>query len=133
RRPASLGRGDAGGALAREAARASALRFRRLVATAGAERSPRVVRHLAGPDEIPEGGKHDLRLELGRGDEVVPELRTSAERGADCVVRLALRASRRARPAERGRVLAEVDGDPVEPRADPDNFAGRAQLVELSR
>src|SRR3712207_7274475 len=41
-------------AAAREAARAGALRTRRLVAAPGAERSPRVVRHLARPDEIPQ-------------------------------------------------------------------------------
>src|SRR5439155_22315705 len=35
------------------------------------------------------------------------------------------------RHTEKGRVLAEVDRDPVESRADPDDLAGRAQLAEL--
>ena len=37
----------------------------------------------------------------------------------------------RARAAQRGRVLAEIERHPLEPRADPDDLAGRAELVEL--
>ena len=42
----------------RRGARAAA--SARLVAATGAQRRPRVVRHLAGPDEIPERGQRDL-------------------------------------------------------------------------
>ena len=43
-----------------------------------------------------------------------------------------LRPLGRGGPAERGGILAEVDRHAVETRADPDELAGRAQLVELS-
>src|SRR6266540_1158327 len=56
RRPAALRRRDAGGALPGEAA-APVTRPGRLVSTPGAERRPRVVRHLAGPDQVPHGGE----------------------------------------------------------------------------
>ena len=46
-------------------------------------------------------------------------------------MRLALGRAARRRPAEQRRVLAEEDRDAVEPGADPDELAGRAELVEL--
>src|SRR5205823_11236738 len=52
-RPAALGRGHDGGTRAGEAARAT-FRLRDAVPAASAERLPRVVRHLACPDQIPE-------------------------------------------------------------------------------
>src|SRR5262245_59138969 len=64
-RPTALCGGDPGRAAAREAARA-ALRARDAVATAGAEGRPGVVRHLAGPNEIPQCGKRLLGLEPRR-------------------------------------------------------------------
>ena len=48
-------------------------------------------------------------------------------------MRFTLGSSRGGWTAERGRVLAEEDGDPVEPGADPHDFAGCAELVELPR
>ena len=44
---------------------------------------------------------------------------------------LALGTVCRSHLAEHGRVLAEVDGHPVEAGADPDDLAGGAELVEL--
>ena len=48
-------------------------------------------------------------------------------------MRLALRRRKRAGAPERGRVLPEVERDPLEARADPDDLAGRGQLVEPAR
>src|SRR5205814_9352860 len=56
RRPATLRRGDLGGALPGETARPAPLRRSRLVATTRAERSPGVVGDLASPHEIPQRG-----------------------------------------------------------------------------
>ena len=46
-------------------------------------------------------------------------------------MRLALRRRQRARRPEHRSVLAEVDRHPLEPGADPDDLARRAELVEL--
>ena len=46
-------------------------------------------------------------------------------------MRFALRSGRRGRLPEDRRVVAEEDRDAVEPRSDPDELAGRAELVEL--
>ena len=46
-------------------------------------------------------------------------------------MRLVLRRRRGGRSPERGGVVAEEDGDAVEPRADPHDLAGGAQAVEL--
>ena len=129
-RPAALGRGHLAGAAAREAARARPLRLRLETAT-GAERRPGVVRDLARPDEIPERGQRLLGLEPGVEQQVVPEERAAAERGAQPLVDLLLGPVGRGRRAERRRVLAEVERDAVEPRADPDHLAGGAERVEL--
>ena len=48
-------------------------------------------------------------------------------------MRLTLGPSRGRGTTERRRVLAEEDGDPVEPGADPHDFAGCAELIELPR
>src|SRR5262249_35238621 len=130
--PAPLRRRNSGGTLAREATRPAARRPRGLVAAPCAERRPRVVCHLAGPDEIPQRRQRDLRLELRRGDEVVPELRRPREHLADLVVCLALRPRRSRGTAERGRVVAEVHGNAIETSTYPHDFTGSAELVELS-
>src|SRR5207247_9446118 len=93
----------------------------------------RVVRDLPGPDEVPERGQRELGLELGRGDHVVPELGAPAERGAQPVVRLALRRRRGGRAAEERGVLAEEEGDAVEARAYPHDLSGPAEGGELHR
>ena len=56
---------------------------RRLEAAARPQRLPGIVRHLTGPDEIPEGGKRDLAVEPGRREEVEPEERAVRERRPD--------------------------------------------------
>ena len=63
----------------------------------------------------------------------MPEERAAAERGAQPLVDLLLRAVGRGRRPERGRVLAEVDRDAVEAGADPDHLARGAERVELLR
>src|SRR5206468_460630 len=128
-RPAPLRGSDRRRALAREAPAAIGRAWRREPAL-GPQRRPRVVRDLAGPDEIPQGGQRRVRLDLGREDEVEPELGAPAERLADPVVALTLRARGPGGRAERGGVLAEVERDPVETRAHPDDLAGGAERVE---
>ena len=121
-RPASLRRGRAMRAGAGEAAR-PAVRPRRLVAPLGAQRRPGVVRHLAAPDEIPEGRERGLGVEPGGAEEPVPEERAAGERRADRVVRLAFRDRRGCGTSEQRRVVAEEDGDAVEPGSDPHELA----------
>ena len=55
------------------------------------------------------------------------------ERGADPVVRLALRWRRSRDAAERRCVLAEIEGDAVGSGADPDHLTRRTEGVELLR
>src|SRR5918996_1658380 len=129
RRPAPLRRGDRVGPGAGEAAWVP-LGPRRLETAARAKRLPGVVRHLAGPDEIPEGGQRGLALEAGCAQEVEPEERAGGEGRPDRVVRLALGRRERARAAQRGCVLAEVERDALEPRPHPDDLAGGGELVE---
>ena len=129
RRPAPLRRRDRGAARAGEATRV-ALRARRLVATARSQRRPGVVRDLAGPDELPERGQRRLGLELGLGEQVAPEHRAAPERLADGRGLGGFRRRRARRLPEERRVVAEVDGDAVEPGADPDELAGGAEPVE---
>src|SRR5205823_6899127 len=81
-RPAALRRCDRGGARPREASRPP-LRLRRAVAPAGAQRLPRVVRHLARPDELPQSGEDLAALQLSRVEQVVPEERLAPEHGTD--------------------------------------------------
>src|SRR3954451_17323020 len=100
----------------------------RRVTPAGTKRRPRVVRHLARPHELPERGKRRLGVELGRSEQVEPELGAPPERFADPVVRLAFRRRRRGGRAECGGVLTEVDGDAVEAGAGPHDLAGSAEL-----
>ena len=102
----------------------------RLVAAAGAKRCPGVVRDLAGPDELPQRGQRGLGLEPGLGEQVGPEHGAAPERLADGGRLGSLRRRRAGGPAEQRRVLAEVDGDAVEPGADPDELAGGAERVE---
>jgi len=79
----------------------------------GAQRRPRVVGHLARPDEVPEGLLQLGGLDLAEVDEQVrPERGAGREPRADRVVgdaggRLAA-VRRRAQPAH---VVAEVEGD----------------------
>src|SRR6266550_3539227 len=129
-RPATLRRGDLGRSAAGEAARPT-LRLRYAVAATRAQRLPGVVRHLARPDEIPEGGQRLLGLEPGFRQQVEPEKGAALEHGAQLIVELPLGTVCRSHLAEHGRVLAEVDGHPVEAGADPDDLAGGAELVEL--
>ena len=111
--------------------RARGARLLRRVAATRAQRRPRVVRHLARPHELPQRGQRDLGVEAGRVEQVDPELRAAAERLAQLVVCLPVGRRRRRGRAERRRVLAEEDRDAVEAGADPDDLAGRAQLVEV--
>jgi len=129
RRPAALRGRDRVRPGAREAARAL-LRPGRLEPATRPQRLPRVVRHLAGPDEIPEGRESDHAVEAGRAEQVEPEERPTRERCADSLVRLAFGRRKGAPAAERRRILAEVHGHPLEARADPDDLAGGGELVE---
>ena len=113
--------------------RRAALGPGRLVATARPERRPGVVRHLARPHEIPERRERVRRVEPGRRHEVEPEERAVRERCAKRDVRLAFGGSLGSRLTEHARVLAEVDGDPVEPGTGPDHLAGGAERVEVGR
>ncbi len=105
----------------------------------GAQRRPRVVGDLAGPDEVPERLLEVLRREVDLGQQVGEEARRAAEPLAQQVVRgLARRVDGAAGRSDRLGVLAEVQGDlpgaaPERPGADPDHLAGRAQLVEPRR
>ena len=55
------------------------------------------------------------------------------ERRPQPVVDLALRPVGAGHLPEHRRVLSEIDRDAVEPGPDPDDLAGRAELVELGR
>src|SRR5581483_1790900 len=90
----------------------------------GSKGLPGVVGNLARPDEVPQG-----RQELVAA-EVAPEEGAGGECVANRVVLRALRRGRGRRPPEERRILTEEQRDPVEPRADPDELARRAQLVE---
>ena len=127
--PASRSRARAD---AREAARAP-VRPRRLVPPLGAQRRPRVVRDLAGPDEPPERGQRHRVLSPVTSSSSGQKRALARERAAERVVHLALDRLRARRRAEQRRVLAEEDGDPVEAGADPDELARRAECVELLR
>src|SRR5205814_6662052 len=105
-RPAALCRGGLLDARAGEAPD-TAVGARRLVAALGAERRPRVVRHLSRPDEIPQRRKRIVERELR------PELRAAGERLANRVVRLSLGRGRSGRSPEQRSVVAEEDGDAV--------------------
>ena len=72
-RPAALGRRRPGGARAREPARPP-VGDRRAVAPRRAQRRPGVVRHLAGPDELPQRRQRRLGVEPRRREQVGPEL-----------------------------------------------------------
>ena len=119
-----------GGAGAREAPRPP-LGLRHAVAATGAERRPGVVRDLAGPDEVPERRQGFVGRQAGLLDHVGPEERAGPERRSQPVVLFALGRGGARNLTERGRILAEVDGDPIEPGADPDDLAARAERVEL--
>ena len=106
-----------------------------------AQRSERVVRDLARPHEIPERGEHDGVVGgTGRGDEVGPEARAGAQESvADRVVDLAVgRAFDRGPVRQQPHAVAEEQADATVvgtecTGADPDELAGRAQLVEHAR
>ena len=96
----------------------------------GPQGRPGIVRHLAGEHELPQRGSAGL---LGRRDlleQVSPEERSVPSAPA---------AHRDRRPpemvrrnlAERRRILAEVQRDPVRPCADPDDLAARRQRIEM--
>src|SRR5919199_2001339 len=112
-RPAALRCRDLGSAAAREPAGPS-LRLRHAVAAAGTKRLPRVVRHLARPDEIPERWQRLLRLEPRLRDQVEPEQGARPQRLAKPLVSLALGPLRPRHLSEHRRILAEIDGDAVE-------------------
>ena len=77
-RPATLRRGRLCRPRAREPARPP-IGDRRAVASSRAQRRPGVVRHLAGPHELPEGGQRRLGVETGRREQVGPELGRARE------------------------------------------------------
>ena len=74
-----------GRAAAGEAARPP-LGLRHAVAARRAQRLPGVVRHLAGPDEVPERGSSLVALEPGRLQQVEPELAPTARARRGSVV-----------------------------------------------
>ena len=115
-----------------EAARA-ALVLRRAEPARGTQRRPRVVRHLARPDEIPQRGQGDGLVEPGLVEQLDPEERAASSAARIRVVLVGLRARRGRHLAERGCVLAEVQRDPVGPGADPHDLAARGQRVEVLR
>jgi hypothetical protein len=127
-----LGRGHLVRAATGEAARARPLRLG-LETTACAERRPSIVCDLARPDEIPERGQRVLGLEPGVEQQVVPEERAPAERGAQPLVDLLLGPVGRGRRAERRCVLAEVERHTVESCTDPNHLAGGAERIQLLR
>src|SRR6185312_15960490 len=131
-RPASLRRRDGVGTTARETAR-PALGPRRLEAARCPKRLPCVVRHLAGPDELPQGRERRLGVQLGLAKQVEPEERAAIERRTDAVVGLPLRWRKCRGAAQGGRILAEIKSDPLETRTDPHDFARGGELVELRR
>src|SRR5207253_8513465 len=106
-----------------------------------AERSEGVVRDLARPHEVPERGEHDIVIGgSGRSDEVGPEARARPQQTvADRIVDLAGgSALERGTGREETHAIAEEHADsPVvgaeRARADPDELARRAQLVENAR
>jgi hypothetical protein len=104
-----------------------------VVAAAGSERRPRVVRHLTRPDEVPERGERLFGRQAGLVEQVEPEERSVRERGAQPVMRRALGPRRRLHLAERGCVLAEVERDAVDAGAHPHDLPCRTQRVELLR
>src|SRR6266508_5964402 len=131
RRPAALRRRDVGGALPGEAARPHSLLLLRGMAPSRAQRRPRIVGHVARPDELPQCGQGGLGLEIRCSEQVEPEKRLAIERCADRVDRIAFARGYARRCAERGCVFAEEDRDAVETGADPDDLAGCAELIEL--
>ena len=132
-RPATLRRRGSRHSCAREPSRPPVDR-RKVVPPGRAERRPGVVRHLAGPDEVPERRQGCLPVEAARGEELGPEDRPGrSERGADRDVLLSLGSRLSGRLAELRRVLAEVEGDAVEPGARPDDLARGAEDVEVGR
>src|SRR6266545_4976059 len=124
RRPAALRRRDVGGALPGEAARPHSLLLLRGIAPSRAQRRPRIVGHVARPDELPQCGQGGLGLEIRCSQQVEPEKRLAIERRADRVDRIAFARGYARRCAERGCVFAEEDRDAVETGADPDDLAG---------
>ena len=106
-----------------------------------AERSEGVVRDLARPHEVPERGKHDIVIGgSGCGDEVGPEARAGPQQTvADRVVYLAVGcALERGTARQQAHAVTEEHADPAvvgaeRARADPDELARRAQLVEHAR
>src|SRR5215210_590563 len=132
-RPAALRRGDLARAPAREAPRRPLPLALRLVAPPGAQRGPRVVGDLAGPDEIPQRRQRLLRFQARVGEEVVPEERAPPECRAQPLVHLALRPVGGRRWPEHRRVAAKIDGDAVEPRPGPDDLARSAERIQLLR
>src|SRR5687767_3301535 len=117
-RPAALRRGDRVRACARETARAL-LGTRRGKTPLRTQGLPCVVRHLAGPDEIPKRRKHDLRIGARLAHQVEPEQSTMLECRAHSLMHLALRRSERGGPAERRRVFPEIDRHALEPGTEP--------------
>ena len=131
-RPASLRRRDRARPLARETTRpplaAAACRTAGRRAAESTRRSlPRRTRRAP---TVPAG---QTLLETGRLEQVEPELGAGRERLAQPVVHVTFRALGRGYPPERRCVVAEVDRDAVEARADPDDLARGAPLVELRR
>ena len=106
---------------------------RQLVPARGAQRRPRVVGHLSGPDELPEPCQHVLGRERGRADEVCPEQRTLGERGTNRDGDIAFRSGFGRGRAEKRRIVAEVQGDAIEAGADPDDLARGAEHVQIGR
>src|SRR5262249_51252201 len=74
-----------------------------------------------------------LGVEPRGGEEPVPEERSARERRADGLVHLPFGSRRPRRTAEKRRVVAEDESHAVEPRSDPDELTGSAELVELLR
>ncbi len=131
-RPAALCRRRSRPPRACEAPR-GAIGSRQLVTARGPQRCPRVVRYLAGPDELPEPGQHVLGRKRSRADEVCPEQRTLGERRTNSDGDIAFRSGFGRGRAEKRRIVAEVQGDAIEPGADPDDLARGAQHVQIGR
>ena len=131
RGPASLGRRWHRCSASREAARPP-LGFRCPITAGRPQWLPGVVRHLAGPHEIPERRQRLLRVHARGGEEVGPELRRACERGADRVVHFAL-GTRCAARGSSTRVIPEVRlhdrGRRRSRRSPPSRTAGRAARV----
>ncbi len=131
-RPAALRRRGRETARAREPARPTR-RDGCAVAAFRPQRRPGVVRHLARPDELPQGGQRTLRVQARRLQDVLPEFRGAGEGLPQRRRRLAFRKRRPHGRAEHSGILTEEERDPVEAGTDPDDLAGGAEPVEPGR